>query len=99
MENLVMAAAEICREYRLSKDKSKQIGVLADLNCCSKADIARLLFREGETVPSYYDYAVKDIKAPGTKKTETKKEARKTEMKKTEAKRWQEPAKNPNLRW
>lgn len=38
-----MTEEEIRRNYRLSKAKKKQIGILADLNCCSKDEIRNIL--------------------------------------------------------
>jgi hypothetical protein len=38
-----MTNDKIIKEFMEAKDKNKQIGVLADLNCCSKADIKAIL--------------------------------------------------------
>jgi len=43
-----MTKGEICREYRTSKNKGKQIKILAQLNCCSVKDIREILIEGGE---------------------------------------------------
>lgn len=40
---MVMSNEEIKREYNEAKDKKKQIGILAELNCCSKEEIKDIL--------------------------------------------------------
>lgn len=40
---MVMSNEEIKREYNEAKDKKKQIGILAELNCCSKKEIQNIL--------------------------------------------------------
>lgn len=45
-----MSDDEIRRNYRLAKDKRKQIGILADLNCCSKNKIIEILGLENSKV-------------------------------------------------
>lgn len=45
--NMAMTTEEIIREYKLAKDKRRQIEILADQNCCSKKDIAFLLHENG----------------------------------------------------
>lgn len=45
-----MTEGEICREYRLAKDKGEQIQILADRNCTSRAEIIGILTRGGERV-------------------------------------------------
>lgn len=37
----MMTDSEICREYRLAKDKDKQIGIIADQCGMSKDEIKR----------------------------------------------------------
>lgn len=44
---MIMPTEEIIREYKLAKYKRKQIEILADQNCCSKKDIALLLYGNG----------------------------------------------------
>jgi len=39
--------AEIVREYKTAKNKSSQIGILADLNCCTRKDIEKVLIEAG----------------------------------------------------
>ena len=50
MLNGIMDKGEIVREYRLAADAKKELGVLADLNGCSKAEIAEILIGAGEAV-------------------------------------------------
>lgn len=45
-----MDKGEIVREYRAAKDRKAQLGILADLNECSKAEIAEILVEAGEKV-------------------------------------------------
>jgi len=47
----MMERAEIEASYRGAKDKQAQIGILADLNACSKDDIVRLLMESGYEIP------------------------------------------------
>ncbi len=39
---------DICREYRMAKNKKEQIKILADENCTSKEEIMRFLVDYGE---------------------------------------------------
>lgn len=48
---MVMSNEEICRDYRAAKNRTKQIGILADLNACKKADIVAVLLETGCDVP------------------------------------------------
>lgn len=48
---MVMTANEILRDYRAAKSPMKQIGILADVNCCEKRDIVNILLEIGEKVP------------------------------------------------
>lgn len=48
---MIMTEAEICKEYRESKKQNMQIGILAQLNLCKKADIIDILEKNGITVP------------------------------------------------
>lgn len=38
-----MTENEILRSYNQAKDKKEQVKILADLNCCSKEDIQKIL--------------------------------------------------------
>ena len=51
---MVMTPEEIARDYRTAKSPRAQIGILAELNDCTKAEIAHILMEAGETVPKYY---------------------------------------------
>ena len=46
-----MTPGEITRRYRESKNKSEQIKVLAELNCCDKAEIEKILKAAGHELP------------------------------------------------
>jgi hypothetical protein len=45
-----MGENEILREYRTAKNPNDQIRILADLNCCSKSEMAQWLADHGEKV-------------------------------------------------
>lgn len=45
-----MTDGEICREYRLAKNKREQIRILAELNCTDERSIIDILLRGGEKV-------------------------------------------------
>lgn len=42
-----MTESEIVKDYREAKNKSEQINILADLNCCSKVEIKEILLNNG----------------------------------------------------
>ena len=44
----MMTPTEICREYRLAKDKKEQIKILADENCTTQEEIIKVLLDCGE---------------------------------------------------
>ena len=45
-----MTNSEICRTYRLAKNRDEQIQILADRNCTSRAEIIGILINGGENV-------------------------------------------------
>ena len=49
-----MTSEEIVRDYRLSKTPMKQIGILAELNGCSKREIVDVLRGAGVELPKQY---------------------------------------------
>lgn len=49
-----MTNAEIVMEYKQAKSPMKQIGILADQNLCTKADIVAVLREAGCDLPKYY---------------------------------------------
>lgn len=49
--SLTMTPEDICKEYRTSKNRVKQIGVLAELNACTKKEIVEVLKENGEKLP------------------------------------------------
>lgn len=49
--SLTMTPEDICKEYRTAKSPLKQIGVLAELNACTKKEIVEVLTEHGEKLP------------------------------------------------
>ena len=49
-----MSPLQIASEYRTAKNKSKQIGVLAELNACTQRQIAQILQEQGEELPGHW---------------------------------------------
>lgn len=47
---MIMTDEEICRDYRLAKNKANQITVLADQNQCNRKEIIAVLLENGEKV-------------------------------------------------
>ena len=58
---MTMTPEEICRDYRTAKSRLKQIGILAELNQCSKDKIKQILIDGGEKLPG-------NMTAPGQKR-------------------------------
>lgn len=52
---MVMSENEIKRDYNAAKDKEAQIGILADLNLCSKEEIKRIVEGKGELLQSLFE--------------------------------------------
>lgn len=50
---MTMKPSEICRLYRTSKNPRQQVKILAELNCCTIADITTLLIQSGEPIRSH----------------------------------------------
>lgn len=50
---MVMSKDEIVVRYRQAKEPAKQIGILADLNCCTKEEIAEILREAGYKLKGY----------------------------------------------
>lgn len=44
---MIMTTEEIIREYKLAKDKRRQVKILADMNCVSNEEMAMLLQENG----------------------------------------------------
>ena len=65
-----MSDAEIVRSYKNAKDKRSQVGVLAELNACSKDLIREILSRNGIDAPKPGRKAVLTDKAKILLKTE-----------------------------
>ena len=40
---MVMSREEILRDYKSAKNRRRQVQILAELNCCSRAEIERIL--------------------------------------------------------
>ena len=49
---MTMTDEEICRDYRAAKSPLKQVGILADLNGCTKAEIKEILIAGGCELPA-----------------------------------------------
>lgn len=49
-----MTNEEIVRDYRAAKNRTKQIGILADRNGCSKRGIVDILLEAGEEIPGNF---------------------------------------------
>ena len=61
---MTMDKTEIVTNYRQAADKKAQLGILADLNLCSRAEIADILLEAGEAVDGRW------IGRPRTKRRE-----------------------------
>ena len=82
-----MSDSEIVRSYKEAKDKRSQVGVLAELNACSKDYIREILQRNGINAPKP---GRKSATEPEPVKAEEPKKAVLTEMAKKAVKK--EPA-------
>ena len=82
-----MSDSEIVRSYKEAKDKRSQVGVLAELNACSKDYIREILQRNGINAPKP---GRKSTTEPEPVKAEEPKKAVLTEMAKKAVKK--EPA-------
>lgn len=58
---MTMSNEEICRDYRTAKVPTRQIGILAELNQCSKDTIKKILVEGGCKLPG-------NMTVPGEKK-------------------------------
>ena len=79
-----MSDSEIVRSYKEAKDKRSQVGVLAELNACSKDYIREILQRNGINAPKP---GRKSATEPEPVKAEEPKKAVLTEMAKKAVKR------------
>ena len=69
---MVMSKADIIAEYNQSKDRRKQITILADQNLVSEQAIVDILIAGGCSVPSYkYRKTATGARKAPTKATET----------------------------
>lgn len=84
---MVMTKEDICREYRLAANKVGKVKILADMNLCTKQQIADILIEDGQEVPKWYLKKTKEE----TPKEEPKEEA--VEIPKEEPK--EEPKRAP----
>ena len=46
-----MTEEEICKSFKEAKDHRKQVSILADLNCCRKHEIRKILMKNGIDPP------------------------------------------------
>lgn len=60
-----MTKSEIVADYQAAKDPKKQIGILADLNQTTKAEIVSILREAGEPVRGNYAHATRKDDLPG----------------------------------
>lgn len=81
-----MTAEEICRDYRLAKNKNRQLRILADLNVCSVRQIYEILAGQG---------LISGVSKKMTKKMTQKKQKGANKM----ALQWTEEAINRLIRW
>ena len=58
-----MSAAEVAAEYRQAKKPLLQIGILADMNGCTKKEIAAVLREQSCELPERYKTANEKAKA------------------------------------
>lgn len=69
---MTMTPEEICRDYRAAKVPTKQIGILAELNQCSKERIKQILVAGGCELPGNMRPKPKKAAEPTTEpETET----------------------------
>lgn len=59
-----MSVGEIQRNYAEAKNKGRQIGILADLNCCSKEDIRKIINAENRRSETIQEPAEKPQEEP-----------------------------------
>lgn len=57
---MVMTKEDICREYRLAANKVGKVKILADMNLCTKQQIADILIEDGQEVPKWYRKKTKE---------------------------------------
>lgn len=69
-----MTDSEIVRNYNASRKKTLQIGILADLNTCSKQRIADILIAAGIKVPEKFYHEKKAMTPEKPKEVEVTKE-------------------------
>lgn len=69
---MTMDNAEIVIDYRRAKQKNRQIGVLAELNQCSREKIVQILTEAGEELPKYKKPGRKPGYSPKKAATEPK---------------------------
>ena len=62
----------IVRSYNEAKQRNKQISILAELNCCTRQDIIKILENNNIVMPAYYK---KDIPKPESEKKTSKKQS------------------------
>ena len=61
---MTMTDAEICKEYREAKRPKQQIGILADLNECTRRDIVKVLVARGEIRELPREVKIQDLIIP-----------------------------------
>ena len=68
---MMMSKEDIIKEFREAAVPTKQIAILADLNLCSKQEIADILIDGGCDVPGWYTKDKAPKKAPEKKEEKT----------------------------
>ena len=71
-----MTDEEICREYRLAKNKANQVNILVDLTGYSRSEILKILVDGGEAVDKRLYGNNKGTKPPAPKRPDAKKKER-----------------------
>jgi hypothetical protein len=71
-----MTNEEICRDYRLAKNKANQVNILVDMTGYDRADILSILVNGGEQVDKRLYGNNKGAKPPAPKRPDAKKKER-----------------------
>lgn len=69
MKELLLEPGHIARQYREAKNKKKQLQILAELNLCTKEEIAEIVRGYGLEVPEEYLKPPPKKETQGVKKT------------------------------
>ncbi len=75
-----MTNSEIAASYRLAADPKKQIGILADLNDCTRTEIVDALRKEGVKLPGNYNNKKAETPEAAMQQPETPEEPKLTAL-------------------